>query len=269
MIEKECKIVQDLLPNYIEKLTSQTSNDFIEKHLENCNECKSVAENMEKELKFNSEKREEREVEYFKKYNKKMKLSKKILLLVLSIALIYVLTVIYKYSILTIIQKRNEESNNSNNRYYHSVTQDTIIEVYKKDGIMKVNLQAVQGDGDITLWKNENTGEEYVFWNDSKIYSKNNGGIMGISPSSMMTAPDFLSRLMVAIHPMMFVGTQKYNGTYCYNLKFDDVYEIIEKETGHILYTNNGGSRSIKYSFDTVTDEDVKLPDISEYELKD
>ena len=204
-----------------------------------------------------------------KKYNKKMKLSKKILLVILGVILIYILTVAYKYTILTIIQKRNEVSNNSNNRYYHSVSQDTIIEVYKKDGIMKVNLKSVQGDGDITVWKNENTGEEYVFWNATKIYSKNGGMIMGLSPSSMITAPDFISRLMVAIHPMMFVGTQKYNGTSCYNLKFDDVYEIIEKETGHILYTNNGGSRNIKYSFDIVTDEDVKMPDISQYELND
>lgn len=268
-MEKECKIVQDLLPNYIEKLTSQTTNEFVEEHSKQCNECKIVAENMEKELKFNSEKKEDREVEYIKKYSKKMKISKKILLFILGIVLIYILTVVYKYSILTIIQKRNEASNNSNNRYYYSLTYDTIIEVYKKDGIMKANIKAVQGDGDITVWKNENTNEEYVFWNSSKIYSKNAGGIMGLSPSSMMTAPDFVSRLMVAIHPMMFVGTQKYNDTYCYNLKFDDVYEIIEKETGNILYTNNGGARNIKYSFDTVTDEDVKLPDFSEYKLKD
>ena len=268
-MEKDCKIVQDLLPNYIEKLTSKTSNDFIEEHLKECNDCKNILENMEKEIKINEEKRDNREVEYIKKYNKKMKLSKKILLIILSILLIYILTVAYKYTILTVIQKRNEISNNSENRYYHSLTQDTIIEVYKKDGIEKINLKQVQGNGDITFWKNENTKEEYVFWNASKIYSKNEGGIMAISPSSMMTAPDFVSRLIVAIHPMMFIGTQKYNDTSCYNLKYGDIYEIIEKETGLILYSNNGGSRNIKYSFDTVTDEDVKLPDISGYTLKD
>lgn len=269
MKEKECKIVQDLLPNYIEKLTSKTSNEFIEGHLKQCSECKIILENMKNELNLNIEKRENREVEYIKKYNRKMKLSKKILLIILGIVLIYILTVAYKYTILTIIQKRNEISNNSENRYYHSLTETTIMEVYKKDGIIKVNLQTVQGEGNITFWKNENTSEEYIFWNDSKIYSKNNGGILTVSPGSMMTAPDVVSRLIVAIHPMMFIGTQKYNGIYCYNLKFNDVYEIIEKETGQILYTNNGGSRNIKYSFDTVTDEDVKMPDILEYELKE
>ena len=37
---KNCKIVQDLLPNYIEKLTSDETNIFIEKHLKECEDCK-------------------------------------------------------------------------------------------------------------------------------------------------------------------------------------------------------------------------------------
>ena len=30
-----CKVVQDLLPSYIEKLTSKETNEYIEKHLNN------------------------------------------------------------------------------------------------------------------------------------------------------------------------------------------------------------------------------------------
>jgi predicted anti-sigma-YlaC factor YlaD len=37
-----CSIVQDLLPNYIEKLTMNETNIFIEKHLETCVSCKEV-----------------------------------------------------------------------------------------------------------------------------------------------------------------------------------------------------------------------------------
>ena len=50
MMEKECKIVQDLLPKNIEKLKSQTTNEFVEEHLKQCNECKIIAENKEKEI---------------------------------------------------------------------------------------------------------------------------------------------------------------------------------------------------------------------------
>jgi hypothetical protein len=44
--EMTCSIVQDLLPNYIEKLTSNETNIVIEKHLETCENCKEVYEQM-------------------------------------------------------------------------------------------------------------------------------------------------------------------------------------------------------------------------------
>ena len=37
--EKECNIIRDLLPNYIEKLTNNDTNEFIEKLIENCKKC--------------------------------------------------------------------------------------------------------------------------------------------------------------------------------------------------------------------------------------
>lgn len=41
-----CKIVQDLLPNYIEQLTTSETNLFIEDHLKDCPECKSLYNTM-------------------------------------------------------------------------------------------------------------------------------------------------------------------------------------------------------------------------------
>ena len=38
--KNECKIVQDLLPNYVEGLTNEETNLFIEEHLKECNTCK-------------------------------------------------------------------------------------------------------------------------------------------------------------------------------------------------------------------------------------
>ena len=49
--KRDCKIVQDLLPNYIENLTNEETNRFIEEHLKECPECQKVLENMKKELK--------------------------------------------------------------------------------------------------------------------------------------------------------------------------------------------------------------------------
>ena len=40
--KKDCKIVQDLLPNYIENLTNEETNKFIDEHLKECNECQKI-----------------------------------------------------------------------------------------------------------------------------------------------------------------------------------------------------------------------------------
>ena len=44
--ERDCKIIQDLLPNYIENLTNEETNIFIEEHLNTCSNCKIIFENM-------------------------------------------------------------------------------------------------------------------------------------------------------------------------------------------------------------------------------
>lgn len=44
----KCNIVKDLLPLYCDKLTSQDSNEEIEKHLHECEECNAVYESMNK-----------------------------------------------------------------------------------------------------------------------------------------------------------------------------------------------------------------------------
>ena len=67
--KKECKIVQDLLPNYIEGLTTKETNEYIEEHINNCVECQTILKNMKDDINLNKQKRDGREVEYIKKYN--------------------------------------------------------------------------------------------------------------------------------------------------------------------------------------------------------
>lgn len=46
----ECGIVRDLLPLYKEKMTSEESDAFIEKHLETCSECRSYMNSLSEEI---------------------------------------------------------------------------------------------------------------------------------------------------------------------------------------------------------------------------
>lgn len=85
--KRNCRIVQDLLPNYIEKLTNEETNSYIEEHLKECNECEKVLKNMQQELSTNSLKRDSREINYIKKYSKKLKILNFIIIIILSVAL--------------------------------------------------------------------------------------------------------------------------------------------------------------------------------------
>jgi hypothetical protein len=48
--ELTCNIVQNLLPNYIEKLTNEDTNTALEEHLDGCENCKTVYEQMDSDI---------------------------------------------------------------------------------------------------------------------------------------------------------------------------------------------------------------------------
>ena len=68
----KCNIIRDLLPLYCDKLTSQDSNEEIEKHLHECGECNAVYESMNK--KEDIIKAPDKDVKPLKKVKKRTKL---------------------------------------------------------------------------------------------------------------------------------------------------------------------------------------------------
>lgn len=50
--KQQCKIVQDLLPMYIDELTDEETNKFIEEHIKTCDECREMLEDMQKDLQL-------------------------------------------------------------------------------------------------------------------------------------------------------------------------------------------------------------------------
>ena len=42
-----CELVQDLLPSYVDHLTSETTNAAIETHLNGCASCRQIADEMQ------------------------------------------------------------------------------------------------------------------------------------------------------------------------------------------------------------------------------
>ena len=66
----KCEIIRDLLPSYIDELTSDASNQEIEKHLDTCEECRDYLSSMKKELPAEEIKRNKKNIKPFHKLKK-------------------------------------------------------------------------------------------------------------------------------------------------------------------------------------------------------
>ena len=89
MKNNEHKLVQDLFPSYIDGLTSMETTQYIEEHLESCEECKKVLENMK--TKIQDENRtdlKDKKVKYAKKVNRKLRFLSLLIWIVLYLLLL-------------------------------------------------------------------------------------------------------------------------------------------------------------------------------------
>ncbi|NLM21698.1 MAG: zf-HC2 domain-containing protein [Peptococcaceae bacterium] len=68
----KCEIIKDLLPSYIDGLTSSESNLEIEKHFNNCPQCKEIFEQMKAEIKVENIEYNKEKIKPFKKLNRKV-----------------------------------------------------------------------------------------------------------------------------------------------------------------------------------------------------
>lgn len=68
----KCEIVKDLLPSYIDGLTSTESNSEIEEHLKTCQECKDVLDQMKTEIDVENIELNKETIKPFKKLNKRV-----------------------------------------------------------------------------------------------------------------------------------------------------------------------------------------------------
>lgn len=63
----KCEIIRDLLPMYLDGLTSKESNMEIETHMEDCELCSQVLQQMQKEMETKEEP-EKRKINPFRKF---------------------------------------------------------------------------------------------------------------------------------------------------------------------------------------------------------
>lgn len=68
----KCEIIRDLLPLYLDRLTSEESNQAILEHLDGCEPCKEILGQMQEEMETKTEETKKK-INPFRKFNRKMK----------------------------------------------------------------------------------------------------------------------------------------------------------------------------------------------------
>ena len=288
----ECKIVQDLLQNYIEKLTNEETNKYIEEHLKNCENCKKVLENMQKDIQVNDLKRTKKEVKYIKKFSNKMKLLKAIIILII---LVFIALTLRKFFIISKLSEKAENTINSNNFhrivYSYNLGKYTKTEMFKLDDKYKIDITEVNDDGVINkamYAKLEESPEKYVTNiyietnNEKKVYLNQEIGISA-DPYNSLYTDNWFQLFIIS----MFATVEKttFNGEECYYISnFETINsgsegKYVNKNTGLPIstiayeYKNTDGTSGrwplaeYVYEFNTVTAKDFEEPDLSEYKI--
>lgn len=196
-------------------------------------------------------------------------MKKRIALIVVIIVVLLVILFLWRLITLNNIKKLNEESIKISNIYYVREGNDSLVEVWKKDNIVKQNMNNISGSVNLTLWKNFENDEEYTLYNNEKKYSSIGTEIISNElQANNIYLLDYNNTILLALNPMIKINTKEYDNKSCWYLKDRQEEVYIDKETGIVLYNKNeqlGREIKLKYSINTVTDEDVAKPDLSDY----
>lgn len=71
MKQIDCDVIQDLLPSYADKVSSEATNKLVEEHLKTCKKCSMALKNMKKEIDIDIDKNQEQEIDYLRKYKRR------------------------------------------------------------------------------------------------------------------------------------------------------------------------------------------------------
>ena len=203
-----------------------------------------------------------------KKYKKGITL-KRFILLVFAIVMILILIIGIRWKILYNMQEEYNVVSLKDNWHYCSDSEDTIMNVYRKGTIWKMNTKQKNGEGNLTFWKDISTGEAYIFYEDPiKKYTEDKGGMVMDLPSSGIYTQEERTRVLMSATPTLWIGTANYNGIDSYIIEIGGHREYIDKQTGLLLATfeDNMPVRVVEYEIGSVFDSDVEKPDVSEYE---
>ena len=268
MNEINCKIIQDLLPNYIEQITSNETNESIENHLKGCKDCKKVEEIMKKGI-VKEEKKANHQIDYLKKYRNKMNILKIIILLIIIFVLIFLGVKVYQWKFLSNIYKHNVEFEVGNN--YKLTVRDgntgVATQMIYKDGVSFVKI----GDEGIIF---ENDTSKYMIIEDSKQYIELDKNFppekldskISIGTYSIFNINNESELFKLVLINGIDIHEEEYGERQCYVILYQGEKIWVDKETLFIIRDDYEGQTTEYFlEVNKVTNNDINIPDLNTY----
>lgn len=288
--KKECKIMQEfLLPNYVDDLVDDEIKNYIENHLNECNECKMVFRNMKEKQVKEKDNINKNSINYMKKVNKKQKTLKLIILFILIIVLVLFGMITYKkMSIISELYKSAQIYENIDN-YHITLSSCEDGNFYKSETFVKGNKIKIEAvnviDGKVEktttygiLEKREDgiakyATKDYIEKDDEKILITDGNLSMPEIKYDSLKTDSFLELFKSALKANIVKTVVK--GVNCYyisNFKTNNYTEpqndmYISEETGLEIVSNDveKGFQECFYEFNTITEDSFKEPNKEEY----
>lgn len=259
---QECEIIKDLLPSYIEGLTSERTNEFIEQHLKKCSSCKNSYEIMSADINITTNSASNKKINIFKRINRKIRILQTI---IFCIIIVYV--VIYAINLFTLNKiVALSESNNFNNFYQKEVKTtekfSRTLEYYQRDNNLLYISTTVYQNNDVERRIEGMLHGEYFFYCEKNGIDTSTNKIINTEVSPLLQWP-FLNKtgnVGIALIPGI-IKNITLNGKNCYLISIENDMFFIDKETGMEIKRIHPSDNTIydrHYSFGTVTDEIIE-----------
>ncbi len=294
MTKNECKIVRDLFPNYIEEMLSDETKEFVESHMNDCNECKELLELVKEEKTVEIKKRyteDEHEINYLKKLRRKLLTLKSIIILFILVILIAIVSYLIKFSytqyILNSAYEKIQEIEKLENfklsieeyRINYEIgmndEQFSNTTYYYKDGKYKERINGRITNGNLIYANrdyygeiNSNTRTE-IYLDEKEIINKTTNYNLLTKQRIIDTynytkdyGQDYGTILNLRVKGGLRVKTETYNGKECYVITFSkdnkDCTAIwIEKESMMVLKETTGEVGRYYYETKYIIEKDI------------
>lgn len=280
MKNKDCKIVQDLLPNYIENLTTDETNEFVNKHIDECEECRKVLEIL-KEKDIEPKEDNKREIDYAKKVKRKLNILKFFLIAVIIVILICILSRVRNFCILKKLDSLGSEYENSLNfscRFSFINGSDNVgtSKVIRKDNIITSKVMSfMTGSLDIINYStsyNDLENNDFIYINSYEIKDINeknetysNTQIFNDYKPTIYSK--YFETYEVSLLDLVLkskISEEFFDGSKCYVIEYENVKFYFEKDTGILREKSESAyTETYYYEFNCVNDEMIEKPDVT------